>query len=244
MADMKYPHRSTFTQISLFSVLLCGRYGGVTSLGEVKKLGDMAIGTMDRLDGEMLMINGEVFQACADGQVHRPGDDETIPFGTIAAFRADQTLEPRGISSYEAFEAYMRECFPNENIPLAIHFAGRFGYMKVRAVGRQEQDGTGLAEAAQEEAVFQLGDTAGDLMGFRLPGYVLGINAPGWHLHFIDADRKCGGHVVNFSMTGGMLRVCRCGDFVLRLPDDPDALAGLDLARDRSGDLRKAEAER
>ena len=62
--------------------------------------------------------------------------------------------------------------------------------MKVRTVKRQEQDGVGLAEAAKDEAVFEFGDVRGDLVGFRLPGYVSGINAPGWHLHFMDADRK------------------------------------------------------
>ena len=78
-----------FTQISLFSVLLGGHYGGIVSVGEVKHLGNLAIATMDRLDGEMQMIDGVVYQACADGQVYLPGDDETVPFGTIADFSAD-----------------------------------------------------------------------------------------------------------------------------------------------------------
>jgi hypothetical protein len=33
-------------------------------------------------------------------------------------------------------------------------------------------------------------------------------------------------------------------DYRIRLPDTPDAFAGLDLNRDWSGDLKKAEAER
>ena len=61
--------RTRFTQVSLFSVLLSGRYGGVISVGELKKLGNMAIATMDRLDGEVQMIDGVVYQACADGHV-------------------------------------------------------------------------------------------------------------------------------------------------------------------------------
>ena len=52
-----------FTQVSLFSVLLSGRYDGVITIGELKKLGNMAIATMDRLDGEMQMIDGVVYQA-------------------------------------------------------------------------------------------------------------------------------------------------------------------------------------
>ena len=233
-----------FTQISLFSVLLGGHYGGIVSVGEVKRFGNLAIATMDRLDGEMQMIDGVVYQACADGRVYLPGDDATVPFGTIADFRAEETVRLAGIPSYEAFEARMREVCPRNDFPLAIRLTGGFDRMKVRTVKRQEQDGVGLAEAAKDEAVFEFTDIRGDLVGFRLPGYVSGINAPGWHLHFMDADRKHGGHVVNFALLEGDLSFCHANDFQIRLPDSPDVFAGLDLNRDWSGDLKAAEAER
>ena len=241
MAERK---RITFTQVSLFSILLIGRYGGVLSVADVKKLGNMAIATMDRLDGEMQMIDGVVYQACADGRVYLPKDDETIPYGTIADFHAEQTVKIQNVPSYEAFEEQMATCCPMENIPLAIHLTGTFQRMKVRAVARQEKDGVGLAEAAKNEAVFDLQHTSGDLVGFRLPSYVKGVNAPGWHLHFVDAERRHGGHVVNFALTEGELRYCHANDFQIRLPDDPSVLSGLDLAKDWSHDLKKAEAER
>lgn len=236
--------RITFTQISLFSILLSGRYGGVVTVADVKKLGNMAIATMDRLDGEMQMIDGVVYQARADGNVYLPKDDETIPFGTLADFRAEQILKIRDVASYEVFEERLAACCPLENIPLAVHVTGTFGRMKVRAVARQEKDGVGLAEAAKDEAIFDLQDTSGDLVGFRLPGYVQGVNAPGWHLHFVDAERRHGGHVVNFALTDGDLRYCHANDFQIRLPDDPNVFSGLDLSRDWSADLKKAEAER
>ena len=235
--------RTRFTQVSLFSVLLSGRYGGVISVGELKKLGNMAIATMDRLDGEMQMIDGVVYQACADGHVYRPGDDATIPFGTIAEFHAERTVKLSDIPSYEEFEARMNALCPAENVPLAIHFTGAFTHMKVRAVARQERDGVGLAEAAKSEAVFEFADVRGDLVGFRLPGYVKGVNAPGWHLHFVDAERRCGGHVVNFSIQEGELRCCNADDFQIWLPDAA-TLSGLNLARDWSDELKQAEAER
>jgi len=235
--------RTKFTQVSLFSVLLSGRYGGVISIAELKKLGDMSIATMDRLDGEMQMIDGVVYQACADGHVYLPGDDATIPFGTVAQFHAERSVPLADIPSYELFEKYMTESCPQENVPLAIHFTGNFHNMKVRAVARQERDGIGLADAAKDEAVFDLTDCSGDLVGFRLPGYVNGVNAPGWHLHFMDTARQHGGHVVNFSLSNGELRFCHADDFQIHLPA-PEVLSGLDLSRDWSKELKRAEAER
>ena len=235
--------RVNFSQISLFSVLLAGHYDGIATVAEVKRLGNMAIATMHRLDGEMQMVDGVVYQACADGKVYLPGDDETVPFGTIADFHAEETLPLADIPSYERFEETVDRLRPRQNIPLAIRFTGRFRRMKVRAVGRQERDGVGLAEAAKDEAVFDLCDTSGDLVGFRLPEYIRGINAPGWHLHFIDTERRHGGHVVNFSLLDGELGLCCADDFQIRLPP-AETLADPELTRDWSAELKKAEAER
>ena len=243
LGDRTAMMRTRFTQVSLFSVLLSGRYDGVIAIGELKKLGNMAIATMDRLDGEMQMIDGVVYQACADGHVYLPTDDATIPFGTIADFHATHTLNLSDIPSYETFETRIDELCAEENIPLAIHFIGDFRHMKVRTVARQEKDGVGLADAAKNEAVFEYTDVRGDLVGFRLPGYVNGVNAPGWHLHFVDAERQHGGHVVNFSLRDGELQYCYANDIQIWLPDAA-TLAGLNLARDWSEELKRAEAER
>ena len=66
-------------------------------------------------------------------------------------------------------------------------------------------------------------------------------DAPGWHLHFVDAARRHGGHVVDFSLKQGVMSICHACEFRIVLPD---VLNELDLDRDRSDDLRKAEAER
>ena len=60
---------------------------------------------------------------------------------------------------------------------------------------------------------------------------------------FVDAERRRGGHMVNFSLREGVLRYCYANGFQIRLPDAA-TLAGLDLARDWSGELKRAEAER
>ena len=91
--------------------------------------------------------------------------------------------------------------------------------------------------------MFEYTDVRGDLVGFRLPGYVNGINAPGWHLHFVDAERQHGGHVVNFSLRDGELQYCYANDIQIWLPDAA-TLAGLNLTRDWSEELKRAEAER
>ena len=85
---------------------------------------------------------------------------------------------------------------------------------------------------------------ATDLVVWRLLQFDDTANgAPGWHLHFVDAERQHGGHVVNFSLRKGELRYCYANDYQIRLPDAA-TLVGLNLARDWSEELKRAEAER
>ena len=63
-----------------------------------------------------------------------------------------------------------------------------------------------LTEVVAEQHVFELQEVTGTMLGFRFPGYVEGIEVSGYHLHFINADRSRGGHVLG-SRVGGSLRV-------------------------------------
>ncbi|MFH0845727.1 MAG: acetolactate decarboxylase, partial [Pseudomonadota bacterium] len=38
---------------------------------EVKKHGDFGLGTFDNLDGEMVMVDGKIYQINSDGRVNR-----------------------------------------------------------------------------------------------------------------------------------------------------------------------------
>ena len=39
-------------------------------------------------------------------------------------------------------------------------------------------------------------DVDGTLIGFRFPAAMTSVNVPGWHFHFLSADRSRGGHVL------------------------------------------------
>ena len=47
--------------------------------------------------------------------------------------------------------------------------------------------------------MFDLTDAVGTMVGFRFPPDLAGANVAGWHLHFIAADRKSGGHVLGLT---------------------------------------------
>ena len=42
----------------------------------------------------------------------------------------------------------------------------------------------------REEPIFEFHDVEGTIVGFFTPDYLRGVNVPGYHLHFITADRR------------------------------------------------------
>ncbi|HMJ03216.1 MAG TPA: acetolactate decarboxylase [Conexibacter sp.] len=79
-------------QTSTLEALLDGAYDGDLTIGELRRHGDLGLGTFDGLDGEMIVLDGEVWRARVDGMVERAGDEERTPFAVVTPFAADQTI--------------------------------------------------------------------------------------------------------------------------------------------------------
>src|ERR1700739_4074750 len=60
----------TVFQTSTVKALMEGAPTGDMTRGELKTHGDFGLGTFDGLDGEMIELDGMVFQVRADGQAH------------------------------------------------------------------------------------------------------------------------------------------------------------------------------
>ncbi|MEG2075537.1 MAG: acetolactate decarboxylase [Victivallaceae bacterium] len=101
-----------------------------------------------------------------------------------------------------------------------------------------------LAEITKNQPEFQLESVSGDLVGFRLPAYVKGINVPGWHLHFIADDRQRGGHVMGFELLDGSIEIDEVYDFRMTLPHNSADFNRADLGTDRSAELQQVEGKR
>jgi alpha-acetolactate decarboxylase len=97
-----------------------------------------------------------------------------------------------------------------------------------------------LAEAASRQAVFQYRTISGTIVGFRTPGFVKGINLPGYHFHFISTDRMSGGHLLECRIDKADLSLDRALELRLALPENA-AFARGNLGQDHGRELEKAE---
>ena len=74
------------TQVSVINALMIGRYDGVMSILQLLRYGDFGIGTLDHLDGELIILEGRAYQVRGDGAVVEPGVDRSTPFAVVTPF--------------------------------------------------------------------------------------------------------------------------------------------------------------
>lgn len=231
----------TLTQISSIDALLAGSYDGQFTCAQVLNYGDTGIGTFDKLEGEMILIDGKIYQAKADGTVSRVAGNMKTPFAAVVFFKAEQSAnigKPLNLEDLKKTVAGMQK---NQNLFTAFKAKGFFKNIKVRSVPAQNKPYRPLLEVTKTQAEFVFNNIQGVLIGFYCPPFVKGVNVPGYHVHFISDDFKYGGHVLSFEMLNGTLETAAYLQFFMLLPDNDETFAKTDLTSDRTEELEKAE---
>ena len=101
-----------------------------------------------------------------------------------------------------------------------MRIEGVFEYMKTRSVPAQSEPYPRLLDVLAEQPTFEFENQEGVMVGFRLPGYVDGANAPGYHLHFITAGRDAGGHVLECRVQQVTVEIDYTHEWYTLLPED------------------------
>jgi acetolactate decarboxylase len=210
------------TQISTINALIKGGFDGSVPVGELRKLGSFGIGTLDHLDGEMITLDGKVYQMAGDGHVNPVPDTTTTPFASVTNFQPDETFPVKDIKTFADLQSLADTKIPSLNFFYAIKVHGQFPHIKVRSVPRQEKPYRPLTTILKEQSIFEFKDTSGTLVGFRCPDYVQGVNVAAYHMHFISDDKTHGGHVLDFELTDGEVSIDNLSNFRMILPEDPE----------------------
>jgi len=205
-------------QYSTIGALMDGVYDGDLTYGELARHGDFGLGTFNALDGEMVALDGKFYQIKSDGVAYPVAASLKTPFADVTFFKADQTVTVDQPLDLRQLEAYLEKLLPSPNLAYAIRIEGTFPYIKARSVPRQPRPYPPLTEAARNQAVFEFHRVRGTVVGFWAPRYLAGVDVAGFHLHFITADRKAGGHLLDCRIESARVAIGQMGDFYLKLP--------------------------
>ena len=241
LADALELDRATLFQVATSDALAAGVYQGAVSVGVLEQHGDFGLGTFDGLDGELVALDGEFFRVDGSGAVSRPGPEVLVPFAVVTDFRATDPVEIGPVTSFDDLTVRLDDRRDAGNLFFAVRIDGRFARVKTRALGRVA-DGTSLRDASMTQAEFEFTDVVGTIVGFWTPSYARTINVPGWHLHFMTADRQGGGHVLDCAGTGLQAQLDHVSEVRIAIPETA-AFLRADLSQDRSADLEVAERD-
>jgi acetolactate decarboxylase len=235
--------RQQITQVSILNALMLGHYDGVMPVQELLRYGDFGLGTCDHLDGELIVLDGKAYQAKADGTVVELAMQTKTPFAVVTLFDKAGEVQCADLGSLEELEAHLDGVLTERNLFFAIRVESDFESLTIRSVPRQEPPYEPLVEVAKKQTVETREEVKGTLIGIRSPKWVGGLSVPGYHWHFLSADRKLGGHVLNCKLRKGTAMYDPCESWLIKL-DESSPGNGKDLSVDLSEEVERVERVR
>ncbi len=212
------PADHAVVQVSTIPAVLDRQYDGDATIGELLAAGDFGIGTLNGLDGELIIVDGEAWQAPAEGPVRRVGDDELTPFAVVTRFITDEIVEIEAPLEHAELIALMEQHAPAKSGCDAVRIDGSFPALHLRSVHRQTKPYPPLEQIAAAQTEWRYENLRGTLVGFRFPHAADSVEMAGHHLHFISEDRSKAGHVLECSAGPATLRIETVGAMRLELP--------------------------
>ena len=230
-------------QVSLMQAFMHGEYDGVITVGDLKKHGDIGLGTFEGVNGEMIILDGVVYQAAADGSINVMNDNEKIPFATITKFDEDGKIDNINASNFNDLTSQLNkeiEKYGTNNM-YVIKIKGDFSNITVRSVEKQEKPYKEFTDvAAVDQKVFNHTDQTGTLVAVYFPEYMNELNMHGWHLHFLSDDKTKGGHVLGFNGLKGSGQIDEIHEFNMILPTD-DSFKTMNFSENMTSKISSVE---
>lgn len=189
---------TTLYEHGTLASLMAGNFDGTITVGDLLKHGSTGIGTFTGLDGEVVILGNEVYQAVSTGQVHHITDMQaTMPFASVHFPSNQQPVTLRQVNFKQLNQDFVMQQ-ELRNVFAFLQLSGKFAHVKIRIAPKQTKPYPSLLAVAQHQPEFTQDNVSGTILGYYAPEIFGTITAAGWHLHFISDDRQFAGHLLAF----------------------------------------------
>lgn len=189
---------TTLYEHGTLASLMAGNFDGTIKVGDLLKHGSTGIGTFTGLDGEVVIINNDVYQAVSSGKVNHITDMAAMmPFASVHFPENQQDLKLTKVDFAKLNGEFVKD-HQLGNVFAFLRLSGEFSHVKIRIAPKQGKPYPTLLEVAQNQPEFTRDHVAGTILGYYAPEIFGTITAAGWHLHFISDDRQFAGHLLAF----------------------------------------------
>ncbi|KAI8411701.1 hypothetical protein FOFC_08295 [Fusarium oxysporum] len=227
-------------QFSIVSALIDGVASQGLPMYDLISYGNFGLGTFRHMVGEMIILDGVVYRMTADGSVfvieNTAYGKMVTPFAMITHFQPSVTAKCHIQSKAKLSEILSELMTGARNHYLSFKVHGNFKGIVVRTVGGQQVPHQSLAELGKKQVSHSFNDIKGTIVGFRSPSFMQGISVAGDHMHFISADKKHGGHLLECEAHDEVdLAVAHISSMQLQLPTGDDDYNQARLKLDAEG---------
>ena len=209
-------------QVSTLQALALGYTRPVVTVSELLEHGDTGLGTFENVDGEMIILDGVCYQAKPDGGIVRSEDSAGVPFAVAGCVKDGRKFKMEEKQNIDAIKLELTLKIEEDFGLNSIHVAridGLFNTIHARAGAPYRSHHVSLKDIlSKTQKDFSFEQVYGTLVCVYYPDYMDGINASGWHMHFLSKDRKLGGHVFAVSMASGECVVKKMDRIEIQLP--------------------------
>lgn len=206
-------------QVSTLGALSKGVMVGNTTCGRLVEHGNVGLGTFNAMDGEMVVLDGAVYQVPTSGVPRRIKPGERTPFAEVKFFETLKGWSVPKEANLDELKKNMDGQLPSRNYVYAIRLDGTFDHVKARSVPVQKPPFPTLEKVVSEQVVFELNNVKGTMIGFFYPAYLAGVNQAGYHFHFLTEDRKAGGHVLDCAVNSASAKLDQASGLDMAFPD-------------------------
>ena len=234
-------NHSTLCTAGHASAFIGGLYDAYYPYSKIKQHGDFGLGAPDKLDGEVLILDGKIYQTQATGKTFEVKPSELTPFAVVNFFNADKVVKAPAGMSKEKLYAYLDSVMPNQNGIYAIRIKGEFSSIKTRAFPPvNNKPYMPLAEMLPLQHFFTVNSVKGTLVGYRIPAYMEGPNISGYHFHFLSDDKQKGGHIIELLTNDINIEIDLLDSFMVDIPQTKE-FENFDFKKDRRDELKRVE---
>lgn len=209
-------------QASTLQALALGYTRPVVTVGELLEHGDTGLGTFENVDGEMIVVDGVCYQAKQDGSIVPASEETGVPFAVSGFVKDGRKFEIEKLTDIESIKQELTLRIEEDFGLNSVHIAridGWFESVHARAGApyrSQHVTLKNILSKTQKDFCFER--LYGTLVCVYYPDYMDGINAAGWHLHFISQDRTLGGHIFQVSLSSGECLLQKMDRIEIQLP--------------------------
>ena len=116
----------TLFQISTSGALVAGVFSGAVSVQSLLRHGDFGLGTFANLDGEMVVLDGHVFQIQGTGKVSEAPATAEVPFAVLTRFLPEVDQGVDAIADLADLQKHCDALRNSGNIFYAFRLDGTF----------------------------------------------------------------------------------------------------------------------